>query len=105
MNVTFLGTGTSGGVPSIGCSCEVCRSNNPKDKRLRCSVLIESETTRILLDCGPDFRQQILKQPFKKIDGVLLTHIHYDHVGGMDDLRIYKRALSAAEISRLYNQR
>lgn len=87
MNVTFLGTGTSGGVPSIGCSCEVCRSNNPKDKRLRCSVLIESETTRILLDCGPDFRQQILKQPFKKIDGVLLTHIHYDHVGGMDDLR------------------
>ena len=87
MNVIFLGTGTSGGVPSIGCDCEVCKSSNPKDKRLRCSVLIETEKTRILLDCGPDFRQQILKQPFRKIDGVLLTHIHYDHVGGIDDLR------------------
>lgn len=87
LNVTFLGTGTSGGVPSIGCNCEVCSSNNPKDKRLRCSSLIETESTRILLDCGPDFRQQMLEQPFRKIDAVLLTHIHYDHVAGIDDLR------------------
>ena len=85
--MTFLGTGTSGGVPSIGCKCEVCTSSNPHDKRLRCSVLVETDTTRILIDCGPDFRQQILPFPFKKIDGVLLTHIHYDHVAGIDDLR------------------
>lgn len=87
LTVTFLGTGTSGGVPSIGCNCEVCNSNNPKDKRLRCSALIETDKTRILLDCGPDFRQQMLNQPFRKIDAVLLTHIHYDHVAGIDDLR------------------
>ena len=87
LSVTFLGTGTSGGVPSIGCNCDVCKSTNPKDKRLRCSVLIETDSTRILLDCGPDFRQQMLKQSFRKIDAVLLTHIHYDHVAGIDDLR------------------
>jgi phosphoribosyl 1,2-cyclic phosphate phosphodiesterase len=87
MQVTFLGTGTSGGVPSIGCDCDVCRSTDPRDKRLRCSALVETETTRILIDCGPDFRQQILSVPFKKIDGVLITHIHYDHVAGIDDMR------------------
>lgn len=87
LTVTFLGTGTSGGVPSIGCSCEVCRSSDPRDKRLRCSVLIETESTRLLLDCGPDFRQQILPFPFQRFDGILLTHIHYDHVAGIDDLR------------------
>lgn len=85
--LTFLGTGTSQGVPVIGCNCEVCRSKDPRDKRLRTSALLETATTRILIDCGPDFRQQILTQPFRKIDGVLLTHIHYDHVGGIDDLR------------------
>lgn len=87
--LTFLGTGTSNGVPIIGCNCEVCTSPDPHDKRLRTSALIETEKTRILIDCGPDFRQQILPQPFRKIDGVLLTHIHYDHVGGIDDLRPY----------------
>lgn len=85
--LTFLGTGTSQGVPLIGCDCEVCKSADPRDNRLRTSALLETESTRILIDCGPDFRQQILKQPFRKIDGVLLTHIHYDHVGGIDDLR------------------
>lgn len=85
--LTFLGTGTSQGVPVIGCNCEVCQSNDPRDNRLRTSALLETESTRILIDCGPDFRQQILRQPFRKIDGVLLTHIHYDHVGGIDDLR------------------
>ncbi|MBP3778216.1 MAG: MBL fold metallo-hydrolase [Prevotella sp.] len=89
MKLTFLGTGTSCGVPVIGCQCEVCQSTDPKDQRTRCSVLVETETTRLLIDCGPDFRQQILPQPFRKIDGILITHSHYDHMGGMDDIRPY----------------
>ena len=89
MRLTFLGTGTSCGVPVIGCQCKVCRSADPHDKRTRCSVLVETEQTRLLIDCGPDFRQQILPQPFRKIDGILITHSHYDHVGGMDDIRPY----------------
>ncbi len=87
MQLTFLGTGTSVGVPAIGCTCKVCRSQDQHDKRLRCSALIETEATRILIDTGPDFRQQMLSQPFRKIDAVLMTHIHYDHAGGIDDLR------------------
>ena len=89
MKLTFLGTGTSCGVPVIGCQCEVCQSKDPRDKRLRCSALVETDTTRLLIDCGPDFRQQILPQPFRKIDGILITHSHYDHMGGMDDIRPY----------------
>ena len=89
MRLTFLGTGTSCGVPVIGCQCEVCQSTDPRDKRLRCSALVETDTTRLLIDCGPDFRQQILPQPFRKIDGILITHSHYDHMGGMDDIRPY----------------
>ena len=87
MKLTFLGTGTSVGVPAIGCTCRTCRSADPHDKRLRCSALIETEQTRVVIDTGPDFRQQMLAQPFQRIDAVLLTHIHYDHVGGIDDLR------------------
>ena len=95
MKLTFLGTGTSIGVPAIGCNCEVCLSQESKDKRLRSSAMLETDGgLRVLIDCGPDFRQQIMrynrqgKTPFfDKIDAVLFTHIHYDHVGGTDDLR------------------
>jgi len=89
MKLTFLGTGTSCGVPVIGCQCEVCQSADPHDQRTRCSVLVETDETRLLIDCGPDFRQQILPMPFRKIDGILITHSHYDNVGGMDDIRPY----------------
>lgn len=91
MKLTFLGTGTSCGVPTLGCNCEVCRSQDPHDKRLRTSALLETGNTRLLIDCGPDFRQQMLQQEFRKIDGILITHSHYDHVGGIDDLRPYCR--------------
>ncbi len=89
MKLTFLGTGTSCGVPTIGCQCYTCTSDDQHDKRLRCSALIETETTRVLIDCGPDFRQQIMPLPFRRIDGILITHAHYDHMGGMDDIRPY----------------
>ena len=91
MKITILGSGTSTGVPEIGCTCPVCTSSDPRDHRLRASALIETDETRILIDCGPDFRTQVLGLPFKKIDGVLITHEHYDHVGGLDDLRPFCR--------------
>jgi len=87
MRVTFLGTGTSGGVPAINCSCDVCTSENPKNKRLRCSVMIETGGLHLLIDTTPDLRQQLLTRPFPKIDAVLLTHSHADHIFGMDELR------------------
>lgn len=88
MKITFLGTGTSIGVPQIGCQCEVCTSNDPRDQRMRASALFEEGDTRILVDCGPDFRQQMLRIGMSKpLDAVLITHEHYDHVGGIDDLR------------------
>lgn len=89
MKITILGTGTSCGVPVLGCQCEVCRSADPLDHRLRCSILVETELTRILVDIGPDFRQQMMPRPFRRIDAILITHAHYDHMGGMDDIRPY----------------
>ena len=87
MKLRFLGTGTSNGVPVIGCQCKVCRSKNPKDFRYRTAAMVETERTRVLIDCGPDIRMQLMPMPFRKIDAVLLTHEHYDHVAGLDDLR------------------
>lgn len=87
MQLTFLGTGTSGGVPSLGCHCPVCESRDPRDKRYRSAVLVENDGTRLLIDAGPDIRMQLMPFDFRPLDGVLLTHIHYDHVAGIDDLR------------------
>lgn len=87
MELLFLGTGTSTGVPQIGCQCKVCTSNNLKDKRLRASVLITDDKNRILIDCGPDLRQQLIQHQIYSLSAILLTHEHYDHVGGLDDVR------------------
>ena len=90
MKIHFLGTGTSTGVPQLGCQCKVCTSSDPRDSRLRTSAMVEiSEKLRILVDCGPDFRMQMLNYGFRPFQAVLLTHEHYDHVGGLDDLRPY----------------
>ena len=85
----FLGTGTSQGVPMIGCGCDVCRSRDPRDKRLRASVLVEYEGLVILVDAGPDFRQQMLREGVSHLDAILLTHNHKDHTGGLDDIRAF----------------
>lgn len=87
MKITFLGTGTSQGIPVIGSKHPVCLSENPKDKRLRVSVLIEWDNFAYVIDCGPDFRQQMLRTKCDKINGILFTHEHADHVAGLDDIR------------------
>jgi phosphoribosyl 1,2-cyclic phosphate phosphodiesterase len=89
LKITFLGTGTSQGVPIIGCDCEICRSEDPKDKRLRSSVLISVDGMNILIDAGPDFRQQMLREQISKLDAIVLTHEHKDHIAGLDDIRAY----------------
>jgi phosphoribosyl 1,2-cyclic phosphate phosphodiesterase len=89
MRITVLGCGTSMGVPAIGCSCGVCREGAPKNQRLRASILVETRGKFILVDCGTDFRAQALRHRIPRIDAVLLTHDHADHVNGMDDLRAY----------------
>jgi len=87
MKLTFLGTGTSTGIPQIGCKCDVCTSDDFRDKRLRASVWVEADGQAVLIDCGPDFRQQMLTHGFDKLSSILLTHEHYDHIGGLDDVR------------------
>ncbi len=89
MKITFLGTGTSQGVPVIGCHCKVCRSDDPRDKRLRTSAMIETRGVRLVIDAGPDFRYQMLRTGVSHIDGILLTHEHKDHIGGLDDVRAF----------------
>ncbi|MDR2652629.1 MAG: MBL fold metallo-hydrolase [Prevotellaceae bacterium] len=90
MKITFLGTGTSQGIPMIGCNCNVCKSTDECDKRLRSSILIETDDSKkILIDAGPDFRQQMLQSNVNNLDAILITHAHIDHVGGLDDVRAF----------------
>ncbi len=89
IEIEFLGTGTSTGVPTLQCDCEVCRSADPLDKRLRTSAIVRYRGMSLLIDCGPDFRQQMLRASNSHLDAALLTHIHFDHVAGIDDLRAY----------------
>lgn len=89
IKVTFLGSGTSQGVPLIGCTCAVCSSSDARDKRLRSSVLIESAGTRVVIDSGPDFRQQLLREKIKQLDAVVFTHEHKDHIAGLDEVRAF----------------
>ena len=89
MKLTFLGTGTSQGVPVIGCQCEVCRSEDRRDRRLRTSAMVEVGGQRFIIDAGPDFRYQMLREGVTHIDAILLTHEHKDHTGGIDDVRAF----------------
>jgi phosphoribosyl 1,2-cyclic phosphate phosphodiesterase len=89
VKITFLGTGTSQGVPVIACDCNICISPDPLDKRLRTSVLLETDDTTLVIDAGPDFRQQMLREHVIKLDAILLTHEHKDHIAGLDDVRAF----------------
>ena len=114
MTITILGSGTSQGVPVIGCECDVCMSSDKHDKRLRTSILIQTEKTAICIDAGPDFRQQMLRENVKHLDAILITHHHKDHIGGLDDVRsfnflqhismpIYASPVSQEEIRREFS--
>ncbi len=89
LKISFLGTGTSSGVPMIGCECEVCLSSNSKDKRLRSSIMVAYNNSNIIVDTTPDFRYQMLREKVKKLDAVLFTHPHKDHIAGLDDIRAF----------------
>jgi phosphoribosyl 1,2-cyclic phosphate phosphodiesterase len=89
VKITFLGTGTSQGVPVIACDCTTCLSEDPRDKRLRASLLLQAEDVTLLFDAGPDFRQQMLRENVRKLDAIILTHEHKDHIAGMDDVRAF----------------
>ena len=99
MTITFLGTGTSQGVPVIACNCEVCTSPDPRDKRLRSSIMIEADNKVIVIDSGPDFRYQMLRAKVTHLDAIVFTHEHKDHIAGMDDIRAFNyRQESAIDI-------
>jgi phosphoribosyl 1,2-cyclic phosphate phosphodiesterase len=93
MKITFLGTGTSQGVPVIACPCRVCNSADARDKRLRSSIMIEDKGKVIVIDSGPDFRYQMLRANVKQLDGLVFTHEHKDHIAGMDDIRAFNYVL------------
>jgi len=95
VRLVFLGTGTSHGVPMIGCSCATCRSEDPRDRRTNASLLIETAGRCILIDCGRDFRQQALRENLRRVDGLFLTHTHFDHIAGIDDLRVFTHSRQA----------
>ena len=94
MRVTFLGTGTSTGVPVVACNCEVCRSPDPRDNRLRTSVMIDVKGQTLVIDCGPDFRYQMIRESVENISAVIFTHGHRDHIGGLDDIRGFNYVLN-----------
>jgi phosphoribosyl 1,2-cyclic phosphate phosphodiesterase len=99
LKITFLGTGTSSGVPMIACDCEVCTSPDKKDKRLRSSILVQSPTTTLVVDTGPDFRYQMLREKVRHLDAVIFTHPHKDHLAGLDDIKAFNfRSRKAMEI-------
>lgn len=93
MKITFLGTGTSTGVPVVACNCEVCTSDDPRDKRYRTSVMLTLGNSNVVIDCGPDFRIQMLKHRVEDIDAVVFTHAHRDHIAGLDDIRAFNYIL------------
>lgn len=104
LKITFLGTGTSQGIPVIGCDCGVCLSADPKDKRLRSSILVQYDNTNVVIDAGPDFRQQMLRVGLNRLEALILTHEHKDHIAGMDDVRAFNR-LSGRDVPVYCEQR
>jgi phosphoribosyl 1,2-cyclic phosphate phosphodiesterase len=99
VKITFLGTGTSQGVPVIACECDTCTSDDPHDKRLRTSLLLEADNVTLLFDAGPDFRQQMLREKVNRLDSIILTHEHKDHIAGLDDVRAFNyKSQSAIDI-------